>query len=200
MKTVRLAKATTSPTLFLAKQRYVPSSVTRTPWICSQPVTSYFWGPPLNCKKRGFLSALVAEARGSLYKAPGPLFQQAVRSQDCSGNNHAIFCLSPGINKFPDSAGLQLCLQATIMVWWPGQRTVEFPPARQGSPAWGEDPQSLPATSYGEAQRTERWKGAMVPSSTCSSGSLHSFHHSFFPIGAWLRCMAPLPLPTPSNS
>lgn len=64
MKTVRLASATTSPTLFLAKQQYLPSSVTLTPWICSQPVTSYFWGPPLNCKKGAFLSALEAEARG----------------------------------------------------------------------------------------------------------------------------------------
>lgn len=91
VKTVRLAKATTSPTLFLAKQRYVPSSVTRTPWICSQPVTSYFWGPPLNCKMGGFLSALVAEAKGSLFhKALGPPFQQGVKSQHCSGSNHDI--------------------------------------------------------------------------------------------------------------
>lgn len=32
----------------------MPSSVTRTSWIWSQPVTSYFWGPPLNYKGGDF--------------------------------------------------------------------------------------------------------------------------------------------------
>lgn len=64
VKTVRLANATTSPTLFLAKQRYVPSSVTRTPWIWSQPVTSYFWGPPLNCKKGGISVSTCGRSKG----------------------------------------------------------------------------------------------------------------------------------------
>lgn len=126
VKTVRLAKATTSPTLFLAKQRYVPSSVTRTPWICSQPVTSYFWGPPLNCKMGGFLSVLVAEARGSLcHRAPGPLFQQTMKSQDCSGSNHAIFCLSPGINKlFLTQLGCSCVCRLLLWCGGLGWRTV----------------------------------------------------------------------------
>lgn len=126
VKTVRLAKATTSPTLFLAKQRYVPSSVTRTPWICSQPVTSYFWGPPLNYKMGRFLSALVAEARGSLcHRAPGPLFQQTMKSQDCSGSNHAIFCLSPGINKlFLTQLGCSCVCRLLLWCGGLGWRTV----------------------------------------------------------------------------
>lgn len=83
-------------------------------------------------------------------QSPGSLFWQAVRSQDCSGSSHAIFCLSPGINKlFLTQLGCSCVCR--LLLWCGGQgwRTVEFPPTRQGNPAWGEDPQSDPVTIWG---------------------------------------------------
>lgn len=101
-------------------------------------------------QKQGGTCAMGTASLGWLRGAPSPLCQQAVRSQDCSGANHAIFCLSPARNSlFLTQLGCSCVCRLLLWCSGQGRRTAESPPARQSSPAWGEGPQLDPATEYG---------------------------------------------------
>lgn len=75
----------------------MPSSDFLRPWICSQPVTPYFWGPPLACEKGNKHSKLS--------------WSQVVRRQeDISKNNHG---------QIYTSLQILLCLLClAIMLWF----------------------------------------------------------------------------------
>lgn len=120
----------------------------------------------------GFTGATASP--GQLRGAPSPLFQQAARSQDCSGTNHAIFCFSPARNNlFLTQLGCSCVCRLLLWCGGWGWRTAVSPTARQGSPAWGEGPCPDPATSYGAVGRSERWRGTST--SPCNGARSHLF-------------------------
>lgn len=114
-------------------------------------------------QKQGSICAMSTASPGWLSRAPSRLFRQAARSQNCSGANQAIFCLSPTRNNlFLTHLGCSCVCRLLLWCCGQGQRTAESLPARQRSPAWGEGPRPDLVTGYRVAQRAERWKGTSM--------------------------------------
>lgn len=99
---------------------------------------------------------------------------------------------------FPDPAGLQLCLQAAIMVRWPGVEDSSF---LQPGRVVLLGVKILSQTLQQAVGRLEGEKDGKGPQCQVTPAPLAPFIHSTTvssPFGAWLGCVGPLPLPTPS--